>query len=133
MIARVAAVALLLVGCAASVREGPTRPPAETAPAGDQEAARAYEELRRLEADLHAADAQAATPDCARIGQLRDNICALAARICQIADGQPPGSSTADRCSDGKARCRNAVEQTEARGCPAPAAKKVPPPHTGPR
>jgi hypothetical protein len=124
VIGRVAAVVLLLAGCAASVREGPTRPPAETAPAEEQEAARAYEELRRLDADLHAADAQAAVPDCARVGQLRDNICALAARICQIADGQPPGSPTAERCADAKTRCKNAVEQAQARGCPAPAAKK---------
>ena len=59
--------------------------------AEEQEAARAHRRAPPPATPSFAThDAQAAAPDCARIGQLRDNICALAARICQIADRQPP-------------------------------------------
>jgi len=106
-----------LAGCAAAPRErpGPTTP---AATADEQELARAYDDLRRADGDLQHAAAQAATPDCARIGELRDNICALAARICQIAERQPAGSTAADQCNDGKARCKAAIEGAQARGCP---------------
>ena len=114
---RLLAAVLLLGACAAPMREGAQRPPSEISDE-DQQLARAYDDLRRLDADLHDADAQAAAPDCARVGQLRDNICALAARICQIAERQPGGSVAADRCSDGKVRCKGAVERAQARGCP---------------
>jgi hypothetical protein len=106
-----------LAGCAAAPRErpGPTTP---ASTADEQELARAHEDLRRADAELRAAAAQAPAPDCARIGELRDNICALAARICQIADRQPAGSPAADQCSDGKARCKGAIDGVQARGCP---------------
>jgi outer membrane murein-binding lipoprotein Lpp len=110
------AIVLVLTGCAASMRESPHRSPPE-APPDEQELSRAYDELRRVDADLLRSDAQAA-PDCARVDQLRDNICALAARICQIAQRQPAGSPAAGQCEDGKARCKNAVERGQARGCP---------------
>ena len=115
---RLLATVLLLASCAPAMQDTGHRPPLETPPSEEQEATRAHEELRRLDAELRAADAQAVAPDCARIGQLRDNICALAARICQIAERQPPGSTTAERCTDGKARCKSAVESAQARGCP---------------
>lgn len=115
---RLLATVLLLASCAPAMQDTGHRPPLETPPSEEQEATRAHDELRRLDTELRAADAQAAAPDCARIGQLRDNICALAARICQIAERQPPGSTTADRCADSKTRCKNAVDNAEARGCP---------------
>ena len=110
---------LLLAACASAGPERPPRPPLEASPAEEAELARAYDELLRLDTDLGGLDAQAtAAPDCERIGQLRDNICALAARICQIADRQPAGSTAAGRCDDGKTRCKAAVERAQARGCP---------------
>jgi hypothetical protein len=108
----------LLAGCAGTApgRPGPTTP--GTAADDELQAAQAHDELLRADGDLHAAAAQAAAPDCARIGQLRDNICALAARICQIAGRLPAGSASADLCADGKTRCRTAVDSAQARGCP---------------
>jgi len=122
------AIALLLVGaCAVAERPGPTTP---AATADEQELARAYDDLRRADGEFRTVQAQATPPDCARIAPLRDNICALAARICQLADRQPPGTPAADHCTDGKARCQAAVEASEARGCPT---KKVllAPSHSG--
>ena len=114
------AAALLLAACASTGgRPGPTTPAAS---AEEQEVARAYDDLLRADGELRAAHSQSAPPDCARIGQLRDNICALAARICQLADRQPPGSPATESCTDGKARCQAAVEASQARGCPT---KKV--------
>jgi hypothetical protein len=106
-----------LAGCASTLpeRPGPTTPGPS---ADEQEVAHTYDDLLRANVDLHDAQAQAAAPDCARIAPLRDNICALAARICQIADRQPPGSPTAGHCTDGKARCQAAVEAARSRGCP---------------
>jgi hypothetical protein len=116
-VTRFAAALFMVAGCAVygPHERGPTTP---AATADEQELARAYDELRRADGDLHAASAQAAAPDCARIGELRDNICALAARICQIADRQPPGSTAVDQCNDGKARCKAAIDGAQARGCP---------------
>jgi len=111
-----------LAGCATAhgPREGSG--PAGASSTDDQEAARAYEQLLSAHADLHRAQAQAqpqASPaDCARIGQLRDNICALAGRICEIADRQPSGSTAAEHCADGKARCKTAIDAARTRGCP---------------
>lgn len=98
-------------------RPGPTTPAAS---ADEQELAGAYDQLRRADADLRdaQAQAQAATPDCARVGPLRDNICALAARICRIADRQGAGSTATEQCADGKARCQAAIQSTAAHGCP---------------
>jgi hypothetical protein len=110
---------VLLTACAPATYEGGRRPPVETPPADEAELARTHEELRRLDAELRDAGAQAtAVPDCDRVEKLRDNICALAARICQIADRQPAGSTAAERCADGKTRCKSAAERTQARGCP---------------
>jgi hypothetical protein len=116
VIGRLALVLVVLAGCAAARPEGP-RGPGEPPPPGEQEAERAHDELRRLDGELLRSDAQV-TPDCQRVDQLRDNICALAVRICQIADKQPAGSAAAAHCADGKARCKNAIERAQARGCP---------------
>jgi hypothetical protein len=107
-----------LAGCATSgPREG-SEPPGPSA-ADEEEAERAYQQLLKAHADLHAAQAQAQPQaDCARIGQLRDNICALAGRICEIANREPPGSTAAAHCADGKARCRTAIDAVRTRGCP---------------
>jgi len=110
-----------LAGCATSYgpREGSEPGPSA---ADEEEAERAYQQLLRAHADLHAAQAQAqpqaAPADCARIGQLRDNICALAGRICEIANREPPGSTAAEHCADGKARCKTAIDAARTRGCP---------------
>ena len=105
----------LLAGCASAARPGPTTPAAS---ADEQELARAYDELLRAGGEFRTAHAETAVPDCARIGQLRDNICALSVRVCQLADRQPPGSPAAEYCTDGKARCQAAIEAAHARGCP---------------
>ena len=112
---RLAVAALLVAACASTERPGPTTP---AATADEQESARAYVDLLRADGELRGTQAQAAAPDCARIVQLRDNICALAARICQLADRQPAGTPMADLCTDGKARCQAAIEASQARGCP---------------
>jgi hypothetical protein len=112
---RLLAAALLLAGCAATgPREGgPPGPPGE-----EQELVMAYDELRRLDKEFRAVDMQLVPPDCARVAQLRDNICALATRICHIAERPSAGSLAAERCRDGKTRCKNAVDAATARGCP---------------
>ena len=116
------AVVVLLAGCAAA-RQAPVasfEPPT----LHHEELRRASEEIRRRDAELQQLDIQPApaTPDCARIAQLRDTICALASRICQIADEQQPGSNAAINasldCADGKTRCKRAAERVQARGCP---------------
>jgi len=117
VIRRVAIAALLLAGCASARHEGPQRPGEPPPSSGEQDAERAYDELRRLDADLLRSDAQV-TPDCQRVDQLRDNICALAARICQIEERQPAGSVVSAHCADSKARCKSAIERAQARGCP---------------
>ena len=106
----------LLAGCAARMPEGAGPPPTDTPEA--QELARRYDELRKLDEDLARNEGQAAAPDCARIAQLRDNICALAVRICQIADRGPANSVARQRCADGKSRCQRAVDSAQTRGCP---------------
>jgi hypothetical protein len=119
-VTRLLAALLLLAGCAAPERA----PVASTQlPTNDElEIQAAHDELRRLEAKLDEPAVQAAVPDCARIGQLRDNICDLATRICQIAGRQPQGSTAAahasGQCVDGTLRCKNAVERAQSRGCP---------------
>jgi len=110
------AAVLLLAACASTgARPGPTTPAASP---DEQELARAHDELLRAADEFRTEHTETAAPDCARLGPLRDNICALAARICQLADRQPPGAPAAEYCSDGKARCQAAVEASQARGCP---------------
>src|SRR5262245_17085471 len=92
----------VLAGCAARMPEAGAPPSGETPEA--QELAQRYDELRRLDEELARNEGQAVVPDCARIGQLRDNICALAARICQIAEREPANSVARQRCADGKSR-----------------------------
>lgn len=117
-----AAAALVLVGCAAPphARVASLEPPG----VHTEELRRASDEIRRRDAELaQLAVRQAPTPDCARITELRDNICALAARICAIADQQPAGSNAAVNaaldCADGNTRCKRARERAQTRGCPA--------------
>ena len=45
--------------------------------------------------------------------QLRDSICALAARICQIASRDRSPTIATERCTDGKTRCQAAIERTQ--------------------
>jgi len=115
-----AAAALALAGCAAPphARVASLEPPGVRT----EELHRASDEIRRRDAELQPLTLQSAAPDCARITQLRDNICALAARICQIAGQQPVGSNAAVNaqldCADGQTRCKRADERAQARGCP---------------
>jgi hypothetical protein len=112
---RLLAAALLLGACAASPRRaGP--PP--TAPAEPADVEQLYADLRNRELEFR--NASLATEDlagCKRMFQLRDNICALAERICRIADKEPAGSQTAAYCTEGQARCKNANDSTQSRGC----------------
>lgn len=118
---RQAAIVVLLAGCAAQrlPRVASFEPPT----VHHEELRRASEEIRARDAELQKLGLQstATADDCPRITQLRDNICALSARICQIADEQTPGSNAAINaqadCADGKTRCKRADERALARGC----------------
>jgi hypothetical protein len=120
MIRRVAVIALLLAGCAAPERA--RSPSLEPPGVRGKELQQASEEIRRRDAELQQLGLKAASPDCAQIGQLRDNICTLAARICEIAAQQPAHSDAAVNagllCSDGQTRCKRAIERAQAAGCP---------------
>lgn len=112
---------LCALACAAPIRDS-AHPTSSETPTS-QELNQRYDELRALDDELarreaEGSEAQAAPVDCARIGQLRDNICALAARICQLADHEPANSVARQRCGDGKVRCQSAVERAQTRGCP---------------
>lgn len=110
---RLLAVVMLLGACAASpARHAPPGPAQEEAPDTVL-----HEKLRSLDAELSSLAAEAAPPDCAQVETLHANICALATRICQIADQQTAGSPARARCDDGKARCKSAGERARARGC----------------
>jgi hypothetical protein len=106
----------VLAGCAARMPESAGPSSSETPEA--QEVAQKYDELRKLDEALARNEGQVAGPDCARIAQLRDNICALAVRICEIADRGPANSVARQHCADGKSRCQRAVESAQTRGCP---------------
>jgi hypothetical protein len=112
------AAALLLAGCATSRPEHPPVASAQIPTAEESQSSRAYAELRRLYDDFHDADVQATAPDCPRIAQLRDNICALATRICALTPQLPADSLARMYCADGTIRCAKAAEQAQARGCP---------------
>jgi hypothetical protein len=109
---------LLLGACASSSKlTGPPPAPAETANLESL-----HVELRNSDLELHNLRLNEDGPigaggDCRRIKQLRDNIGALAERICRIATQEPPGSQAADYCSDGKSRCAYATERASARRC----------------
>ena len=111
---RLLAVVLLLGACASysPARQPPPGPAQEEAPD-----AVLHEKLRSLDAELSSLAAEAAPPDCAQMLACSVSTCALATRICQIADQQTAGSPARARCDDGKARCKSAGERARARGC----------------
>lgn len=49
-----------------------------------------------------------ATPDCGLARNLRDRICDLSTRICEIADEHPGEVDAGERCEDGRGRCERA-------------------------
>ena len=104
--------AVLLLGACASV---PARKPPGDSHEEAREAELLYEKLRSLDVEMNTVDATA--PECTQVETLHANICALAARICQIAEQQPVASVVRLRCDDGKARCKSAGERARARGC----------------
>ena len=109
---RLLAAAILLGACAAAPRRA-VPPPAE-----QTDVEQLYVELRNRELELRNRTLEERGPldDCSR-RKLRDNICALADRICRIAEKEPPGSRAAEYCSDGKARCAHATELTRPVSC----------------
>jgi hypothetical protein len=112
------ATVLLSTACAATPREVAPHPPGPTA-AEQQDLEKAYVDLRRFDSQLQNVDSTAAaTPDCGQITQLRDSICALAARICQLAARDTSPTIATERCADGQTRCKSAIERAQARGCP---------------
>jgi len=83
----------------------------------DQQAHDGYEdEVTQLMGDFDGA-MELASPDCGRAGQLRDAICDLADRICNIAEDNPEHTDVADQCQDGQSRCDSARNRVGDR-CP---------------
>lgn len=66
------------------------------------------EEVMSLEQELGDA-LELATVDCGRARELRDRICDLAERICQISGRHPEDGEVRERCSDGRSRCERAT------------------------
>jgi hypothetical protein len=100
----IALVLLLLAGCATAPR---TAPDADAVTTLEQEQAR---QETRLAAD--------ARPDCPRARSLRDNICALAEKICVLVARDPTIPDGPRRCQTARARCEAA--RTRVRGaCPS--------------
>jgi hypothetical protein len=110
---RLLAAALLFGACASATPRRPPPGPSDDVP----EAESLYERVRSLDAELKTLAADVAPPDCAQVDSLHTNICALAARICQIAEQQPAGSPVQARCEDGRARCKSAGDRARSRGC----------------
>ena len=110
---RLLAAVLLLGACAAAPPRRPPPGPSDDVP----EAESLHQRLRALDAELKTLAADVAPPDCAQVDSLHTNICALAARICQIAEQEPAGSPVRARCEDGRARCKSAGERARSRGC----------------
>lgn len=75
-----------------------------------------YDELVQASIDLDQATTLAAV-DCSSARDLRDRICDLSGRICEIADDNPNDDPTAERCRDGRARCRGASNRVS-QSCP---------------
>ncbi len=75
-----------------------------------------YGELVQASIDLDNATTLAAV-DCTSARDLRDRICDLSSRICEIASDNPDDRPTADRCADGRARCEGASDRV-AQSCP---------------
>ena len=109
------AATLLLAACAAAPRRA--APPPQSAETADVE--QLYLELRNRSDDLHLLGSEGA-PDCARIDHLTKQVCTLAERICRIAEKEPPGSTSAKYCEDGKARCTRATERSRRQNCESP-------------
>jgi hypothetical protein len=115
---------LALLGGCAQARPAGDGPGALGRPPGDQRSAAlaaSEAELRRQEHELGGAMAGAQGVDCARAFLLRDNICALAARICKLAGSDPTDASAPVRCEDARGRCQSA--RTRVAG-PCPEAAK---------
>ena len=76
-------------------------------------------EAARLHDDaVHDAEALSraiADDRCPEAEGLRDRVCDLAARICEIADLHPADTPTAERCADANARCTRASERVSER------------------
>lgn len=75
-----------------------------------------YDELVQASIDLDQATTLASV-DCSSARDLRDQICDLSSRICEIADDNPDDDPTVERCRDGRARCRGASNRV-AQSCP---------------
>ena len=54
-------------------------------------------------------------PDCPQAGELRESICDLAGRICDIAREHPSDVEVLDKCQRGRERCASAGERLAAR------------------
>jgi hypothetical protein len=85
-------VALLGTACASGQRPAAGPDPADQLAASE----------RALARELAAAEAEAHPVDCGHAGLLRDNICALAERICSLSP------ATDRRCREARASCQSA-------------------------
>jgi hypothetical protein len=119
VISVISVMGLALVSCARSETPVPSEAARGTSSAAPGEL-RAPTSLRPEVANLDLAAAEralteaerqlsdtvrAAAPDCEHARGLRDRICELAARICQLVEADP---SAKNHCDDGRKRCSSA-------------------------
>lgn len=134
-------IALVLLGCAASKKtaeapasaesqqdaskaesapepaaEGASGAPAADAPAGMPRStaaeSRDADDFERLGQRLDGALALS-TPDCTTAWALRDKICDLSQRLCDLA-ARSAEPEVAERCTDGRGRCERATTRVRA-------------------
>jgi hypothetical protein len=103
---------IALAGLACASR--PVSPPGTPVPSESSVSA-AEQQLAHAEVALAAVTAEAAPPDCARARLLRDNVCALSAKICDLVSREPAIADGSRRCQNGRTRCQAARTRVSAR------------------
>jgi hypothetical protein len=79
-------------------------------PGSDEELIVTFDgEVEQIGLELSSALGAAGGPDCELAGELRDRICDLATRICEIAGRNPDHPDATRQCDDGQDRCTRAT------------------------
>lgn len=98
---------------AAGAYPGSTSPPVSE---GRADASVLDRALQSLSSDLDRA-LSLSVPDCSYAALLRDQICELAERVCNLADRNRHVPDLAGRCAEGRESCTRATERVRA-SCP---------------